>query len=97
MTWKMAARAKGITLKAFKASADFLSGLEAFSKDTPIYIDSELGDGIKGEDIAKDLREKGFVCIYLETGHPPENFSHLPWLKVIGKEPPWDDDSSSPL
>ncbi len=31
-------------------------------------------------------------AVYLETGHPPENFPHLPWLKVIGKEPPWDDD-----
>ncbi|HAH32747.1 MAG TPA: hypothetical protein DCL44_10585 [Elusimicrobia bacterium] len=91
MTWKMTARNKGITLKAFKTPAEFFASLETFPKDTPIYLDSELGDGVKGEDIAKDLREKGFTGIYLETGHPPEKFSHLPWLKVIGKEPPWEE------
>ncbi|MBI4655550.1 MAG: hypothetical protein HY746_02260, partial [Elusimicrobia bacterium] len=53
-------------------------------------IDSELGDGIKGEDIAKTLNEKGFSNIYLETGHPAENFAHLSFIKkVISKEPPW--------
>jgi len=93
MTWKMSARNNGITLKAFKAPVEFLSSLEAFPKDTPIYLDSELGEGLKGEDIAKDLWEKGFTGIYLETGHPPERFSHLPWLKVIGKEPPWGNNS----
>lgn len=89
MTWEMAAEDKGVTLNAYTTPSEFLSNLAAFPKDTPIYIDSDLGNGIKGEDIAKDLREKGFACIYLETGHPPERFLHLPWLKVIGKEPPW--------
>jgi hypothetical protein len=54
-----------------------------------IYIDSDLGGGIKGEDIARQLKDLGFADITLETGHPPENFKHLPWLKVAGKEPPW--------
>lgn len=48
-----------------------------------------LGDGIKGEEIAQSLREKGYSNICLETGHAPEKFSHIPWLTVAGKEPPW--------
>ena len=90
MNWEMAAETVGIELKAFKDPAEFLSNPEAFPKDTAIYIDSELGENIKGENIAVDLREKGFTNICLATGHPPERFSHLPWLKVIGKEPPWN-------
>ena len=90
----MSARTNGIILKAFKAPAEFLSSLEAFPKDTPIYTDSELGDGIKGEDIAKTIHARGFETIYLETGHPPEHFAGMPWIKkVISKDPPWNDDS----
>jgi hypothetical protein len=89
MNWEDAAEHAGVKLKAFKTPAEFLMNLEAFPKDTPIYIDSELGADIKGENVAADLKEKGFTNIRLATGHPPENFAHLPWLKVIGKESPW--------
>jgi len=91
MTWKMAAKHKGITLKAFKKADDFMNTLDQFSKDTPVYLDSELGDGVKGEDIAKTLHENGFTELYMETGHPPEKFAHLIWLKAVrSKEAPWE-------
>ncbi|HAF95740.1 MAG: hypothetical protein A2X34_10535 [Elusimicrobia bacterium GWC2_51_8] len=71
-----------------------MSSLEAFPKSTPIYIDSELGEGVKGEDIAKTIHACGFETIYLETGHPPERFAGMPWIKeVISKDPPWGNDS----
>lgn len=89
MNWEMAAESAGIELKAYKAPAEFLSNFAKFPKDTAIYIDSELGEGIRGEDIAVDLKGKGFTNICLATGHAPEKFSHLPWLKVRGKESPW--------
>ncbi len=89
MNWEEAAQEHGVELKAFTDPADFLARLGEFPKDIPLYIDSELGEGIKGENIAADLKEKGFTNIRLATGHPPEKFSHLPWLKVISKEPPW--------
>ena len=82
-------RPKLKSLKIFKNPADFTAQAGQLPKGAAIYIDSKLGDGIKGEDIAKDLKEKGFTNITLETGHPPEKFARLPWLKVTGKEPPW--------
>jgi hypothetical protein len=96
MIWKMSAKNNGINLKVFKAPAEFMSNLETFPKDTPIYIDSELGDGIKGEDIAKTIHSHGFKTIYLETGHPQENFAGMPWIKeVITKDPPWGNNKNS--
>ena len=89
MNWKMAAKAAGADLKAFKTPEDFAAGIAALPKDTAIYIDSELGNGVKGEDIAKDLHAQDFSDISMATGHGPEKFAHLPWLKVTGKEPPW--------
>ena len=90
MTWKVAAKTKGIDLKTFKTPADFFASIEAFPKNTPIYIDSELGNGLKGEEMAKTIHEKGFETIYLETGHPPGSFAKIPWIKdVLSKDPPW--------
>lgn len=95
MNWEDAAQANGIELKAFTSPAEFMAALGDFPKDIPLYIDSELGEGIKGENIAAELKEKGFTNICLATGHPPEKFAHLPWLKVITKEAPWGERSES--
>ena len=89
MNWKTVAKAKGISLKIYSNPKDFLAEAGQLVKETIIYLDSDLGNGVKGEDISKELHEKGFADITLETGHPPEQFAHLPWLKITGKEPPW--------
>ena len=89
MNWRMAAKAAGVEFKAYKTPEEFSSAVDALPKDTPVYIDSELGADIKGEDTAQALHEKGFTDLTMATGHGPEKFSHLPWLKVTGKEPPW--------
>lgn len=47
------------------------------------------GAGLKGEDIAKDLHSRGYTTLSMATGHNPEKFFDLTWLKVAGKEPPW--------
>lgn len=89
MNWETAAEEAGIELKSYKTPDELLGGLGAFSKATPIYIDSELGVDVKGEDIAAALKEKGFTDLTLVTGYSPERFTHLSWLKVRGKESPW--------
>ena len=89
MNWKLAAKAADVELRAYKIPEDFTACIEALPKDTPIYIDSDLGNGIKGENIAKELYNNGYSNIAMATGHGPEEFAHLPWLKVTGKEPPW--------
>jgi len=89
MNWKLAAKAAGVDLKAYKTREDFAAAIGTLPKDAPIYIDSDLGDDIKGEEIAKDLKDKGFTNLTMATGHGSEKFSHLPWLKVTGKEPPF--------
>lgn len=90
MTWKVAAKAKGHNLSVFKDAGAFLAKAGKFRKETVIYLDSDLGDGKTGEDLAKELQSLGFVNLYLETGHPAESFKHLGFVKkVVGKEPPW--------
>ena len=88
MNWKLAAKTAGAELKAFNTPQEFATTAETFPRDIPIYIDYELGSDITGEDIARDLRGKGFTDLPLATCHAPDKFKHLPWLKVAGKEPP---------
>lgn len=89
MTWRAAAKAAGASLRVFKDPDEFVSAAAGSPPGTPLYIDSDLGKGVLGEDIAARLKEKGFTDITMATGHDPERFSSKPWLKVSGKEPPW--------
>lgn len=88
--WKESAENAGKSINVFTHPNDFTCNLNAYSKDTLIYIDSDLGDNLKGEDIAKTLHEQNYHNIILATGYPKENFKHVTWVKdVVEKNPPW--------
>lgn len=89
-TWEISARSAGKGVKTFSSPKDFLAQSGQFVSVTPIYIDSDLGGGVKGEEAARHIFEKGFKEIHLTTGHDPSHFGGMPWLRSIrGKSPPW--------
>jgi hypothetical protein len=86
--WKMSA--KGRNIVCFNNPDLFLEKIEEYDSDTPIYIDSNLGEGKRGEEIAKEIFNKGFKEIYLATAYHPNYFPPMEWIKgIIGKSPPW--------
>ncbi len=88
--WYGAAKSGGRTLRAFSTPNEFLAVAETLDKGTPIYVDSRLKDGVRGEEFAKELRGQGFTNLYLATGHPKESFPSMPWLTdIVGKDAPW--------
>ena len=90
MTWRMAARQAGAELEIFDSVEALLARLEGADPGTRIYLDSKLKGGAKGEEVARQVIERGFREVYLTTGYPPERFRHATWLKgVIGKDPPF--------
>ena len=89
LNWKMAAKKAGVDFISFSTPGDFLSAVDVMPRTIALYIDSDLGDGITGEEIALEMRKKGFLDITMSTGYSSEKFSHLNWLKTRGKEPPW--------
>lgn len=90
MVWIFAAEEAGKNLLTYASFNEFASELHLFNTSTIIYIDSDLGNNIKGEVCAKQLFDKGFIEIHLATGHSKDRFDHMPWIKtVIGKEPPF--------
>lgn len=88
MTWQMKSRSAGIKFKGFKDPSEI--DFSTLAKQTKIYIDSNLANNQKGEELAQQLHHKGFTELYLATGYEAQRFSHLSFLKgVIDKMPPW--------
>lgn len=87
--WKMQAALYHKKLVVFNTVDAANQAIHYFSKETPIYIDSNLEHHIKGEVLAKTLYEQGFSILYLCTGMDDSEFPEMPWIKaIVGKEYP---------
>ena len=90
LTWDSKAKRQNIVLKTFASYELFLNDKTTINKDSKIYIDSELGENVKGEEIAVLLHSQGFSDISMSTGHSQEKFIGIQFLKgVISKSPPF--------
>lgn len=89
LMWKFAADEGNKKFLGFRNPKELFDGLQHFSLEQKIYIDSQLADGRRGEDIARELHDGGFKNIYLATGNSPELYTDLTFLRgVVGKQPP---------
>lgn len=89
LTWSMAAAESNKTFIGFKSSEELNTFKDRLAPDTAIYIDSNLGNGIMGQDVAKGLYSDGFRELYLATGYSSDRFPEMDFIKkVVGKEPP---------
>lgn len=90
--WEKSAQKHGIKLLTLSSTQDFYQYEKQISKETPIYIDRELGDHEpKGEVFAKELFERGYRQLYLATGHSKSFFPPMDYIvDIIEKDTPWD-------
>jgi signal transduction histidine kinase len=90
MTWFASAKEAGKSIKIFFTPNEFYDYSKQISRETNIYIDANLSDGLRGEDVAKKSYERGFQNIFISSGYEKDDFKALTFLKgVIGKNPPW--------
>ncbi len=95
MTWRMAAERAGKSLRPYSTIAEFLRDAGGISRETPIYVDMELADGVNGAAESVRIHELGFKEIYLATGHDAAKFVSFKHLRgIVGKEPPWSRNST---
>jgi len=88
--WEFSAKKNKKRLKTFSNHIEFLKIMGTLPASTPIFIDSCLGDGVKGEELADQIYSAGLTELYLCTGYEPEHFGKLPYIKkIIGKDPLW--------
>lgn len=90
MVWRHAAKTEGKKVLHFSHPDEFFSYSSKLHKGTAIFVDSQLGNGLKGEDIAKKMAAMGFTELWLCTGFSPANYRGLTYLRgCVGKDPPW--------
>ena len=89
-TWQIAAASAGKKLKAFPSAVEFFKEVESIHRETPVYVDSKLGNASRGEEESRRIHAMGFAEIYLATGFDAAEFSGLSHLRgVVGKGSPW--------
>lgn len=90
LTWELSAKKNKIDFIAICDISKLEEVILNISTESSIYIDSQLDNGFKGEDIAKDLYNRGFKNIFMATGREAEDFKHLKFIKEIrDKATPW--------
>jgi len=92
--WQFSAERYTKNIIVFSSADQFYQECCRISFDSIIYIDSNLGKGVRGEMIAKKIYQMGFANIYLTTGFYLGNIKEFPWIKgVVDKNPPWKADA----
>jgi signal transduction histidine kinase len=88
--WAMQAEIHNKNLIVFNSSMAAEKDIFRYDRAAIVYLDSNLGNGVKGEDYAKSLYEAGFKNIYLATAHNASQFSPMYWIKaIVGKDVPF--------
>lgn len=88
MTWKKTLTKRGHKLASYYSVDEFLENFKRFNTLTPIYIDSNLGDGLRGEVLSEKIFKLGFNELYITTGYEKDTIAKPSWINsVIGKAP----------
>jgi hypothetical protein len=86
INWKIQMKKQGINLASFYSISEFLDTAYSYSTDTPIFLDSNLDDGIKGEVDGIKIYNLGFNNIKITTGY--NELDQPYWVRsIIGKCP----------
>ena len=92
--WLRKAAERGKRLVCFFDIPTFLIQSEAYTLDTPIYVDSDLDCDVRGEVDSKAIWDKGYQNISIVTGFSADSFdlAKYPWIrKILSKKSPWDE------
>lgn len=88
--WKMLGDKVGKKVITYNRIEEFRAEMDNYTKNIPIYIDSNLNSELSGELFAKELYDKGFLNLYLATGYDASFFGEMPWIKeIVEKTPPF--------
>lgn len=89
MIWKMMAKEKNKNVLCFSDEESFLIEATDIANDTPIFIDVNLKNGVRGLEVAYKLNQMGFNNLNLATGYEASGVEHPDFIKnVTGKEFP---------
>lgn len=84
-SWEFFAKLKKINIATYNDADEFIKGSVQFDKQVPVYIDLNLDRKKTGIEYAKEIRELGFVEIYIATGiiDSEMKVTDYPWITGI--------------
>ncbi len=87
--WNLVAKTNDLKIKMFTTPEEFLTTVEFIDKETPIYVDVSLGNGVKGTDFVHVIHKLGFDEIFLATGYDKDAIEVPSFVRgVVGKDFP---------
>ena len=88
MTWNSFAKENNKKYALYFSVEEFLKEQNLYDHAVCVYVDSNLGNSVKGEDAAKEIFKQGFKNIFIATGYEASSIAAHPWIKgVVGKDP----------
>lgn len=89
MTWTLWAQTENKKIETFATAEDFLAQVDALPKQAVVFLDSDLGNGKKGQNYALAIKHLGYEKVVLATGYVnSESLNHLVGIDgVMGKNP----------
>ncbi len=89
--WVQFGKKNGLQIETFESASHFEAQENSFPSTTRLFIDSSLGNGVRGEELSEKYAKLGFNEIYLTTGFDPDPSLMRPWIRAIfGKTPELD-------
>ena len=88
INWSSYCQKNRIPFRGYKSIDDFIADSEIFDEATWIYIDSNLGNGIKGEIESEKIFNLGFQNLFLATGYQKGDIDKPSWIKEVYSKGP---------
>lgn len=86
LNWKIHLKKQGIKLLSYYSIKEFIKSASSLDRAIRIYLDSNLGNNIKGEVHGIEIYENGFENLRITTGS--QNIRKPSWIKgIVGKCP----------
>ncbi|MGE3611029.1 MAG: hypothetical protein AB7I27_15670 [Bacteriovoracaceae bacterium] len=88
LNWDIFCKSNSISFRSFRNIDEFLLNDIGFDPNVHIFLDSNLGENVKGETESEKIAKLGFVNLYLATGYEKESIVRPSWIvKVFSKKP----------
>ncbi len=88
--WQLSAQDAGKSLLCFFTVEEFILSSQKICYEVQIFVDSNLGQDVRGEVASEKIFALGFHNISLCTGFSPDEIQKPKWIsQVVGKDTPF--------
>ncbi|HXH74013.1 MAG TPA: ATP-binding protein [Bacteriovoracaceae bacterium] len=94
LNWANHFKKINVLFKGYYSVEEFLNNSNSIGFDSLIYIDSNLGNGIKGEVASREIFIRGFHKLFLATSYRKQDIDKPFWIEEIYSKNPFDIEVS---